>query len=289
MRNKIRIFKQSLVVLLVTIIASFQLSAQNITSALELKQLKTSDGSRIFRVKLTGETEEGVLPVTEAKIDFSMTADGKSASIGTVTTDKEGNAALTDKVTTFLLNKEGFAEVKATFTGKGKLSSSEASVKFKDLNLQVTLSEKDSLNTIQLHATSVGSDGKSVPLKETNFNLYIQGLFSKLKIGECFVDAGEGIFEFPKNIPGDVNGSLKIFVRLEENEVYGDIEKIETAKWGNHSSGFVEPERSLWTSGAPIWMITTLIILLAGVWSHYLYAVIQLIKIRKEGQKIDNK
>jgi len=63
MRNKIRIFKQSLVVLLLTIIASFQLSAQNITSALEMKQLKTNDGNRVFNVKLTGETEEGVRPV----------------------------------------------------------------------------------------------------------------------------------------------------------------------------------------------------------------------------------
>jgi hypothetical protein len=34
-------------------------------------------------------------------------------------------------------------------------------------------------------------------------------------------------------------------------------------------------------------MITTLIILLAGVWSHYLYAVIQMIKIRKEGKKLE--
>ena len=103
------------------------------------------------------------------------------------------------------------------------------------------------------------------------------------------MDAGEGTFEFPKNIPGDENGHLKIFVRLEENEVYGDVEKTASAKWGNHRSGFIEPVRSLWTSGAPIWMITTLIILLAGVWSHYLYAVIQLIKIRKEGSKLEKK
>ncbi|MCL4481954.1 MAG: hypothetical protein M1445_04965, partial [Bacteroidetes bacterium] len=132
--------------------------------------------------------------------------------------------------------------------------------------------------------SAIGPNGESIPLKETNFNLYVQGLFTKLKIGECFVDAGEGTFEFPKNIPGDENGNLKIFVRLEENEEFGDVEKVETAKWGNHRSGFVEPVRSLWTSGAPIWMITTLIILLAGVWSHYIYAIIQLIKIRKEGK-----
>ena len=287
MSNKIRLFLQSMVVLLLTILASFQLSAQNITSAIELKQLMTSDGDRIFSVNLTGESETGAVPVSDAKIDFFSLADGKSSLLGSILTNKDGKASFTPKNAKYLKNKEDLSEVKATFTGKGKLASSEASVKFKELNLLITLSEKDSLNTIQLHATSVGPNGEAIPLKETNFNLYIQGLFSKLKIGECFVDAGEGTFEFPKNIPGDENGHLKIFVRLEENEVYGDIEKTANAKWGNHRSGFTEPVRSLWTSGAPIWMITTLIILLAGVWSHYLYAVIQLIKIRKEGSKLE--
>ena len=289
MNNKIRLFLQSMVVLLLTVLASFQLSAQNITSAIELKQLKTTDGDRIFTVKLTGESEAGAVPVSDAKIEFVSLADGKSSILGSIFTNKDGKASFTPKNAAYLKNKEDLSEVKAVFTGKGKLASSETSVKFKELNLQITLSEKDSLNTIQLHATSVGPNGEAIPLKETTFNLYIQGLFSRLKIGECFVDAGDGTFEFPKNIPGDENGHLKIFVRLEENEVYGDVEKTANAKWGNHRSGFIEPVRSLWTSGAPIWMITTLIILLAGVWSHYLYAVIQLIKIRKEGNKLEQK
>ena len=280
--------KQSLILFLCSIMASFQLVAQNTTSTLELKELKTSDDSRIFSVKLTGEIEAGAIPVFQAKVDFFTTAEGKSELLGSASTNRDGNATFkAEKGTRFLRDKEGTSVVKASFNGLGKLNSAEASVKFKELNLQITLSEKDSLNTIQLQAFSVGPNGENLPLKETTFNLYVQGLFTKLKIGECFVDAGAGTFEFPKNIPGDANGNLKVFVRLEENEVYGEVEKTENAKWGNHRSGFVEPTRSLWSSGAPIWMITTLIILLTGVWSHYLYAIIQLIKIRKEGKKID--
>jgi len=208
--------------------------------------------------------------------------------IGTVTTNQEGKASLKlPKETIYLKNKEGVTEVKAVFDGKGQLSSSEASVKFKELNLTFTLTEKDSTNSILLHASAIGPKGEAIPLKETNFNIYIQGLFTRLKIGECFVDAGEGIFEFPKNIPGDENGNLTIFARLEENEDFGEVEKIERAKWGNHRSGFIEPTRSLWTTGAPIWMITTLIILLAGVWSHYVYAIVQLIKIKRISKKIE--
>lgn len=280
--------RQSLILFLCSVMASFQLVAQNTASTLELKELKTSDESRIFNVKLTGESEAGAIPVFQAKVDFFTTAEGKSELLGSVNTNRDGNATFKiEKGTRLLKDKEGTSVVKASFNGLGKLNSAEASVKFKELNLKISLSEKDSLNTIQLTAFTVGPNGENLPLKETTFNLYVQGLFTKLKIGECFVDGGAGTFEFPKNIPGDANGNLKVFVRLEENEVYGEVEKMENAKWGNHRSGFVEPSRSLWSSGAPIWMITTLIILLTGVWSHYLYAIIQLIKIKKEGKKID--
>lgn len=288
MINKIRLSIQRLLLLLLVTGSFLQLKAQNITSSLELKELKISDDSRLYSVKLTGESEAGIVPVHEAKIDFFAISEDKSELLGTVTTDMEGKASLKlQKETSYLRNKEGVSEIKASFSGKGQLSNAEASVKFKELNLSLTLSENDSINTILLRASAIGPQGEAIPLKETNFNIYVQGLFTKLKIGECFVDAGEGIFEFPKNIPGDVNGNLKIFARLEENEDYGEVEKTEIAKWGNHRSGFVEPTRSLWTTGAPIWMITTLIILLAGVWSHYIYAIIQLIKIKKESKEIE--
>lgn len=287
MKYKINLIRKTFAVLVLGLLSSY-LTAQNSATTLELKSIKTSDESRRYDVKLTGESEEGAIPVFEAKIEFFTIFAGKSELLGSTVTSKEGNASIKlEKGTRYLAGKEGENEVKAVFTGQGKLSGSEASVKFRDLDLQITLAEKDSLNTIVLKASSTGPNGEVVPLKETNFNLYVQGLFTKLKIGECFVDGGEGTFEFPKNIPGDENGNLRIYVRLEENETFGEVEKTENAKWGNHRSGFVEPVRSLWTSGAPIWMITTLIILLAGVWSHYLYAVIQMIKIRKEGKKLE--
>jgi hypothetical protein len=287
MKYKINLFRKTFAVLVLGLLSSY-LPAQNSASTLELKSIKTGDESRRYDVKLTGESEEGAIPVFEAKIEFFTISAGKSELLGSTVTSKEGNASIKlEKGTRYLAGKEGENEVKAVFAGQGKLSGSEASVKFRDLDLQITLAEKDSLNTIVLKASSTGPNGEVVPLKETNFNLYVQGLFTKLKIGECFVDGGEGTFDFPKNIPGDENGNLQIYVRLEENETFGEVEKTENAKWGNHRSGFVEPVRSLWTSGAPIWMITTLIILLAGVWSHYMYAVIQMIKIRKEGKKLE--
>jgi len=43
--------------------------------------------------------------------------------------------------------------------------------------------------------------------------------------------------------------------------------------------------RELWTPIAPVWMIVTLIIMLAGVWGHYIFAVIQLIIIKHQSKQ----
>jgi len=40
-----------------------------------------------------------------------------------------------------------------------------------------------------------------------------------------------------------------------------------------------DPQGS-WTKIAPKWMIYTLSVLLAGVWGHYLFAIISLIRIK---------
>ena len=53
--------------------------------------------------------------------------------------------------------------------------------------------------------------------------------------------------------------------------------------WGTPTDYSVPvSHRALWTKTAPKWMIYTLSILLAGVWGHYLFAIISLIRIKRE-------
>ena len=57
--------------------------------------------------------------------------------------------------------------------------------------------------------------------------------------------------------------------------------KKETLKWGMPTDYSVPvTHRALWTKTAPRWMIYTFSILFAGVWGHYLFALISLIRIR---------
>ena len=270
--------------------AQDSVSTNGSTASISLKVVKNNDGARTFTSKLTGEGEKGTFPVYEAEVSYYNEADGGKVLIGKGKTNKDGIVSITvEKETKYRKDKNGVITIKSVFNGSGKITGAEASANFKDLNLTLDLSEKDSVRSILINASSVGANDEKIPLKETTVNVYIQGLFSKLKVGDCFLENGQGSFKFPDNIPGDENGKTKIFVRIEENESFADVEKIETAKWGQHRSGFIEPTRSLWSSGAPLWMIITLTILLVGVWSHYLYAIIQMVNIRKDGMIFDKK
>lgn len=264
-------------------------SAQGYTTSISLKVIKNNDGSRTFTSKLTGEGEKGKFPVYQADVSYYNEVDGQKNLIGNWKTNKDGVVVLSiGKETKYQRDKDGVIIIKAIFTGTEKVKGSESQVKFKDLNLALNLEEKDSVRTITVNANSVGLNDHQIPLKEGTVNIYVQGLFTKLKIGDCTIADGQGTFKFPDNIQGDENGNTKIFARVEEDENFGDVEKVETAKWGQHRSGFVEPTRSLWSAGAPLWMIITLTVLLVGVWSHYLFAIIQLVKVHKEGKRLDS-
>jgi hypothetical protein len=263
-------------------------SIEGYTTSLNLKVIKNNDGTRTFTSKLTGEGENGTFPVYMADVCYYNEAGGQKKLIGNQKTNKDGIAVFTAvKETAYRKDKDGSITIKAVFIGSEVVKGSEATLKFKDLNLSFDLEEKDSVRTILIKAASLGAGDEQTPLNEATINIYVQGLFTKLKIGDCFIENGQGSFKFPDNIPGDQNGNTMIFVKVEEDENFGDVEKSEMAKWGQHRTGFVEPTRSLWSTGAPLWMIVTLTILLVGVWSHYLYAIVQLVKIKKEGMIFD--
>ena len=92
--------------------------------------------------------------------------------------------------------------------------------------------------------------------------------------------------EFPSDLPGDKEGNLVIIAKIEENATFGNVEKRETIKWGLPTDYSVPvTHRALWTKIAPRWMIYTLSILLAGVWGHYLFAIISLIRIKIDANR----
>jgi hypothetical protein len=108
-----------------------------------------------------------------------------------------------------------------------------------------------------------------------------------LKVAEISLDStGIGTAEFPRDIIGDSLGNLTVVAFIEENDVFGTVQGSSTNNWGLHKHLISpdRPSRELWTPIAPLWMIVTLIIMLLGVWGHYVYAVVQLVMIKKSSK-----
>jgi len=230
------------------------------------------------------------LPLQGMEISF-YSAGTEKVLLGTVVTDNKGEAklGLTDEMK-IAADGEGKWPFNSEYKGNDTIEAVSADLSVKDVTLAVSYTEPDSIKTISVKAYTTDR-GKEVPVSGELVLVYVPRMFSLLPIGEITLDeTGNGSLEFPSDLPGDKEGSLTIITKFEENENFGNVEKLETLKWGVPTEYSVPTtHRALWTKTAPKWMIYTLSILLAGVWGHYLFAIISLIRIRLNAKKQEKK
>jgi hypothetical protein len=152
---------------------------------------------------------------------------------------------------------------------------------FKDVVLNMTLTEVDSIKTVTVTATTT-ENGKEVPVAGETVSIFVPRMFSNLPVGDITLDdTGSGTIEFPPDIPGGKEGILTIVAAFIDNSTYGNVEERQEIHWGIPTDYLPTSHRALWTTRAPRWMIYTLSVLLAGVWGHYFFAIISLIRIKR--------
>jgi len=156
---------------------------------------------------------------------------------------------------------------------------------FKDVVLNMTLTEVDSIKTVTVTATTL-DNGKEIPVAGETVSVFVPRMFSNLMIGDITLDdTGTGTLEFPSDLPGGKEGNLTIVAAFIDNATYGNVEKREVIHWGVPTDYLPTSHRALWTQRAPRWMIYTLSVLLAGVWGHYFFAIISLIRIKIDAKR----
>ena len=222
------------------------------------------------------------------EIEFFVTGEGAAKSMGKVTTDQEGIAKISFTDNGLPADKEGMISYLAKFAGTGKYPAAEASVSAKPAIIKLFFSIEDSVKILKVTATQKNQKGEIVPIAGATVPVYVPRLFSLLKIGEITLDAqGTGTLDFPKEIVGDTLGNLTVLAKIEEHDVFGYVQGKNTINWGVPKQYYKAevPSRELWTPIAPLWMVITLIIMLLGVWAHYIYAVYELVMIKKLSKK----
>lgn len=259
----------------------------------DFSTVKQSDNSRLLEVSFVGTNKKDrkdKAPVYDADIEFYNVLDDNEVKLGVAKTDKDGLAQLiVPENQEYLIDNEGYINLKAVFEGLEDLDSEEEEIAVKDLFLELDLEEIDSVKTVMLKAYTIDSLQTKIPIEEIDVIFSVGGMISKMPIEEASVEEGEYEFEFPTNISGDKDGNVDVYVVVEDNDDFGNVIQKKNVNWGKLNKLTTENENTLWSEAAPIWMYVVLTILLVGVWANYAYSIKNLLKIKKEGQEIETK
>jgi len=252
---------------------------------------KQADNSRLLEASLIVQNKKDrkdKIPVFDADIHFYNVLNEEEILLGIAKTSEEGIAQFTTPATqNYLLDEDGYINLIARFEGTKELKGKEKDIAVKDLNLELEFTEIDSVKTIIVKTFTLDSLGIETLADEIDFIVSVKGMISNMPIGEETIDGGEYEFEFPTNIPGDEDGDLTVVVSVEDHDDFGNVSQEKTMKWGTHVKvPEIKVKNTLWSEAAPLWMYIVLTILLVGVWANYVYTIINLFKIKKEGDAL---
>lgn len=288
---KNRPFTLLIIALLIGVISyAQQFDSSKYELKFNLKSSKQSDNTRLLEANFSAkniENSQDELNITDAEINFYNILDEKEVLIGKAKTTKEGIAKYTvPSDYKYLADQDGLITIDARFEGSNVLEPISEIYTFKNLQLELIVTEVDSVRTINAKAYLLNSDGEEIPV-EADLYFYVDGMVSKMKIEDGVLEEGnlDYEFEYTTNLPGDANGNLNISVAIEEHPEFGNVTQMKTVKWGVPNQQIMETNK-LWSEAGPVWMYIVLTILLVGVYANFVYTLINLFKIKKEGDKI---
>ncbi|MBI9033320.1 MAG: hypothetical protein JEZ03_02500 [Bacteroidales bacterium] len=248
---------------------------------------KYTDGSRGLITKLTYDTEDGEEIIENLSVKYFVLNQDEEVLIGEVLSNAKGVAKLMLKSLDDLSkDDDGFVNFISRIEATKVYEANEESLMIKDARIEIDFELIDQEKFIQFKAFDLTSS-EALPLPDQDIFFYTPRMFSDLKIAEGWLEEdGSGNVEFPVKIIGDENGNIEVIARIEGHDEYGNVEFRKSIDWASPKTGHLREgfDRELWTPVAPLWMIVTLILLLVGVWGHYAFAIIQLVRIKKSSK-----
>ena len=275
------------ILLLLLLISAPRLLAQDdtgITTVLKLDYFHI-DSAQNLTANLRAKIEGRYTPIQDMAIRFNYKQGPSEKPMGTVMTNGKGNATI--RIPAEILatgGDKGIYSFEASFDGKEKYQKATASNSMKPLRLELSFHQQDEVKMANLKAFEMDKNNQWVPVKDLELQFYVPRSFSLLKVGQGKTDNGLTSIEFPVTIPGNQLGYLTLVAKVEDNEVYGNVEASGTINWGKPLVPEKIVHRGLGDTNAPLWMVYTLIVLLSLVWFHYMYVIFTVFRIRHLGK-----
>lgn len=286
-----KILTQISVILLITLVSSkgyCQEEVEMIYPYFDLKYLKDGDNHRTLGARIYYQDEISEKPLPELNVRFYTNMEDRQL-LGEAVSGKNGWARISiDDSVILPVDEANNWWFYAEYEGSDVVSMVSAEANVMDVSLDMVLSEDEGgARSVTITAyTTV--DGEEVPVSGEEVTLFVPRMFSNLTIGSGALDeSGQAIIDFTGDIPGDFEGNLTIVGGFTNHWQFANVEKRAITSWGVPASHSVsETDRELWTQIAPTWMVVTLTILLLGVWGHYLFAIISIVRIGRLGKKM---
>ena len=230
-------------------------SVTAIGPVISLSYLNLSNDTIVLTANLFVKKEQGMFAIENAMIEFFVNGGDETRKIGQSITDNEGNAVF--KICTragLPADKEGKSTYTARFTGQGKYLSATETISAKQVKLTVNFSKVDTIRYILIAATQTEKDGKIGSAGKLSVNIYIPRLFTDLKIGELTLgEDGTGKLEYPGGIIGDSIGNIIVIAKIEDNDLFGNVQARSSISWGIPKQYYLAemPSRELWDTYCP--------------------------------------
>ena len=296
MRNNL--FRKPIITTLIVVLlfsiqgVSQENDVSNYKMTFKFNTTKEHDNSRLLEVSFIGrhkKNRKDKIPIYEAEIKFFNILNEDEILLGSSKTSKEGTAQIIiPEDHTYLIDDQGLINLVARFDGNNLISMQEEEIYVKDLDMELRFTEIDSINTVLVKAFVTDSSGSKYPISQTEIIISVGSMLSKMVLEEGTIEDGEFEFDFPTDIPGDVDGNLTIYAMIEDHEEFSNVIQMGTINWGVTKKQIKEEKNMLWSHAAPIWMYIVLTIMLVGVWANYIYTIVNLFKIKKEGVDIES-
>lgn len=257
------------------------------TANMNMNYFKHYDGTRSVTFRITSRAEGKLMLVSDLNIDLYVEDTSGLTKIGRIVTKDNGEA-------TFILPNKLDATMNTlrhlTFIAKVEndeiYSDIEETVSVNEANFDVSFNETDTSKQIKVSLSKFDSSGTKTPVADAEIKFYVQRMFSLLPIGGDYTYTGEDgelIIDFPEDLPGDSVGNVMVFVKIEENETFGNLEVMEIVQWGIPVSMEQVSSRSLIAprNEAPLYLLLIVNGTMIAVWGFLIYIAFQLVKIRR--------
>ena len=268
----------------ITLISTCAVVAQNTqkkTTRIQVEYYKDHNRAESIAATLRIR-EDRYLPYEDVEIHFYSINDTSKVLLDKMRTDLNGEAiySIVDHQRIYK-DSSGLMTFEVEYNGNSTAKGAKKDITVKQADLKISFLQEDTIKYIAVHANEIEPDHTTTPIEELEILFYVKGTFSLLNISQEETDEeGRVLVEFPVDMPGDTIGVLTIVAKIEDSEIYGNVESQGVINWGEPVPLAIEKQRGLGDTDAPLWMVYTLIILLSVVWFHYIYVIFTIVKIK---------